>query len=108
MIIEPPENQYILEGTVATLFCKVHGARFVFWSINGNTIEHEFHRSYYEGLGVIFAESNDSSNLTMTVPASVTSEVNNIHCIAQNKDHYILGVSDAVRISVFKSFRKSS
>lgn len=112
VIIEPPENQYILEGAVATLSCRVQGAQYAFWSINEeNTTEHRHHWSYYEGLGVVFTNSSDSNsniNLTMTVPASLTSKVNNIRCIAKNENHFILAMSDNVQISVFKSFSKSA
>ena len=107
VILEPPENQYILEDEVATLICKVQGAKRAYWSINGTTTDHR--QSYYEGLGVIFDNSNisesNSMTLTMIVPACLTSRVNNILCVAKDRNFH-LQMSDAVGISVFKSFRK--
>ena len=105
VILEPPENQYILENEVATLTCKMQGAKFALWFINGNDTDH--HKSYYVELGVIFDKSNYSTftNLTMTVPACLASKVNNIECVAKDRLRRA-DWSDEVRINVFKTFRK--
>ena len=105
-ILEPPENQYILEDEVATLTCNVQGER-AYWFINGNATDNMRHKSYYEGLGVTFDAPNTSNyiNLTMTVPACQTSKVNNIQCVAKDRLHRPK-FSDRVWITVFKSFRK--
>jgi hypothetical protein len=108
-ILEPPENQYILEDTckAATLICNVQGAH-AYWFINGNATNHVHHKSYYNGLGVIFNNSKYTPNyinLTMTVPACLATKVSNIECVA--KDRLFQATrSDKVRITVFKSFRK--
>ena len=105
MILEPPENQYILKNEDATLLCKVQGAEQAYWVINRNATNH--HQPYYEELGVTFIESDYSEfiNLTMTVPACLTSKVNNIQCFAADRSHR--GVwSNKVGINVFESFRK--
>ena len=110
MIIEPPENQYILEDEVATLTCKVQGVQFAYWIINRENITDHNRQYYYQGLGVIFNESNATNNiinLTMMVPAYLTSKVNNISCIA--KDKWFNQVeSETVQIFVFESFSKST
>ena len=114
MIIEPPENQYILEDEIATLTCKVQGVRFAYWTINRkNTTDQEKHLSYYRGLGVMgmmFDESNDSNNiinLTLIIPANLTSKVNNISCVAKDSG-FNHAESETIQISVFKSFSKST
>ena len=50
------------------------------------------------------SESN-SINLTMIVPACLASKVSNILCVAKDRN-FRIQMSDAVGISVFKSFRK--
>ena len=107
MIVEPPKNQYILEGGEATLTCKTLGAVRALWSINGNATDHlinVLHLSYYKGLGVLFSNS-DNVNLTMTVPACSSTKVNNIICVAID-DGRRPTESAMVQIHVFKSFRK--
>ena len=76
-----------------------------YWSINGNTTNHR--QRYYKELGVTFDNSNDSIyiNLTMIVPACLASKVINILCVAIDQNFH-QRTSDAVRIYVFKSFRK--
>ena len=106
-ILEPPENQYILEDEEAVLTCNVQGVN-AYWLINNrNQTNHRHNTLYYEGLGVTFnnVTTPNHINLTMTVPACVTSKVNNIRCVA--KDENIRAeFSDRVWITVFKSFRK--
>lgn len=94
-------------GGEATLTCKTQGAKRSFWSINGNATGHlvnTLNLEYYERLGVVFNHSNNV-NLTMTVPACISTKVNNIICVAQNKN-YFSTESAMVQIYVFKSFRK--
>ena len=105
-ILKPPENQYILEDEEAILTCNIRG-KWAYWFINGNATNHQHNTLYYEGLGVTFNESTTPNhiNLTMTVPAYVTSKVNNIECVAKDR-HFNIELSDPVCITVFKSFRK--
>ena len=78
-----------------------------YWSINGITTDHR--QSFYEEQGVMFNESSNSGsksiNLTMIVPACLALKVSNILCVAKDRN-FRKQMSDAVEISVFKSFRK--
>lgn len=109
-ILEGPQNQYILEGTNATITCIAYGSD-AFWNINGTVLSysHKHQRADYEAMGVVFIDNLENSmsilNLTMIVPACVSSAVKNIKCIARDVIHRQTQ-SGIANIFVFKTFRE--
>ena len=110
VILEPPQNQYILEGTNATLTCLYNGTDS-YWIISGDALTHNNNdqQAYYETLGVMFIPKQPvertNNNLTMIVPANLSGVVNDIMCVVRDSKRLQVH-SDAVNIVVFKTFRE--
>ena len=89
-ILQPPQNQYILEGTKATINCEAYG-QTAYWIINGTalTSTHSIQLTRYEAMGITFTNTSNqmTHNLTMTVPAYLEGAARNIICVARDASH---------------------
>ena len=113
-ILEQPQNQYILEGTSATIRCIASG-NTPYWTINGETLTttHQNVVSRYEAMGVMFfnnySPSNpepETHNLTMIVPAYLSTVVTNIQCTVTASHGGNKVESDIINIIVFSTLSK--
>ena len=108
-ILAEPQNQYILEGTSAIITCIARGD-IPYWTINGDTltIVHRNTLLRYEAMGVLFINSTQSGthNLTMIVPACLSTLVTNIQCTVTDNHGGNGAESGIVNITAFSTFSK--
>lgn len=111
VILEEPQNQYILEGTSAAITCIVTGDRS-YWTINGTalTTSHRDDLLRYEAMGVMFLDSPNPEpgtlNLTMIVPARLSTLVTNIQCTVTDNQGGGKVESGIVNVTVFSTLSK--